>query len=98
TPRTRLFPYTTLFRSVDRGSNEKAKKRSKQRMITVRYFARLKEIAGKEEEQLSLSHSTVQELITWAIQTYDGFASEMKSSLVARSEEHTSELQSRFDL
>lgn len=59
-------------------------------MITVRYFARLKEIAGKEEEQLSLSHSTVQELITWAIQTYDGFASEMKSSLVAVNEEYAS--------
>ncbi|CAH0121124.1 Molybdopterin synthase sulfur carrier subunit [Paenibacillus sp. CECT 9249] len=42
-------------------------------MITVRYFAGMKEVTGKEEEHLPIRSMTVKELIEWAEKTYDRF-------------------------
>lgn len=42
-------------------------------MIRVRYFARLRELAGKGQETLDREQMTVQELLDWAEETYHGF-------------------------
>jgi sulfur-carrier protein len=57
-------------------------------MITILYFARLKEIAGKQQEKLALQSITVQELLTWAGSAYEGFPAESGSVLVAINEEY----------
>ena len=43
-------------------------------MITVLYFAGLKEITNKEEEKINWSNQTVKELMDWIEQTYQGFS------------------------
>ncbi len=43
-------------------------------MITIHYFARLKEITGKDRETLEKSGMKVNELIVWAEDTYHGFS------------------------
>src|SRR5690349_23979074 len=71
-PRSTLFPYTTLFRSlVER--------------IKVDYY-------GTEVPLQQLAGMNVPEARLLVIQPYD------KNAMKARSEEHTSELQSRRDL
>lgn len=41
-------------------------------MITVHYFAGLKEMTGVAEEQVDLSGNTVEELWQWAAEKYPG--------------------------
>lgn len=41
-------------------------------MITVRYFAGLKEVTGISQEQADLSGRTVQQLWQWAAEKYPG--------------------------
>lgn len=57
-------------------------------MITVLYFARLKEVTGKDQECLPLKAVTVRELIEWAGKTYEGFSSESGFIHVAINEEY----------
>ncbi|HIW31927.1 MAG TPA: molybdopterin converting factor subunit 1 [Candidatus Paenibacillus intestinavium] len=57
-------------------------------MITVRYFAGLKEITGTEQDYLPITSMTVGELIEWASNTYDGFSNAAHSILVAINEEY----------
>lgn len=57
-------------------------------MITVRYFAALKEVTGKEEERLAIRSTTVRALIEWAGQTYDGFSNHSGFLHVAINEEY----------
>ncbi|RUL52227.1 MULTISPECIES: molybdopterin converting factor subunit 1 [Lysinibacillus] len=40
-------------------------------MVTILYFARLKEIVGKEQEQLPFEGRTVKELLDYIEQQYD---------------------------
>lgn len=42
-------------------------------MITLHYFARLRELTGKGEESLDRAPMTVAELLDWAEETYPGF-------------------------
>ena len=42
-------------------------------MITVNYFARLRELTGKTEETIEQQSMTVNELLDWAEVTYPGF-------------------------
>ncbi|MCZ2260273.1 molybdopterin converting factor subunit 1 [Sporosarcina sp. G11-34] len=42
-------------------------------MITVHYFARLRELTGKSEEVIEQDSLTVRELLNWAEVTYPGF-------------------------
>src|SRR2546422_8833619 len=69
-PRSTLFPYTTLFRSVD--------------MVT-RGWAYLESLAGRRVTVVGLASSGVA-------------AARLLRAVGARSEEHTSELQSRLHL
>lgn len=55
-------------------------------MIHVRYFASLRDIAGKSEEWLDRSNWTVNELKQWVETTYPEFQN--KSVLVAVNEEY----------
>src|SRR5690349_23889196 len=75
-PRSTLFPYTTLFRSIDLGKDRMA-------------LQRLKEAAEKAKMELS----TVMETDITVESSIFAF-----SAASLRSEEHTSELQSRRDL
>src|SRR2546429_3939568 len=77
-PRSTLFPYTTLFRSLAASSQE-ASLRAREEFE----FARVATLAPSEE---LLSHKDI------------GSKSQNISSLGGRSEEHTSELQSRLHL
>ncbi|HSJ37440.1 MAG TPA: MoaD/ThiS family protein, partial [Planococcus sp. (in: firmicutes)] len=43
-------------------------------MITIHYFAGLKEVTGVAEEQVELSGRTVKELGQWAAEKYPGIA------------------------
>lgn len=45
-------------------------------MITVHYFARLRELTGKGQESLDRVSLTVEELLDWAEETYPGFGKE----------------------
>ncbi|QTD40557.1 molybdopterin converting factor subunit 1 [Sporosarcina sp. Te-1] len=45
-------------------------------MITVKYFARLRDVAGKGEETLDREELTVSELLDWAESTYPGFGAD----------------------
>ena len=42
-------------------------------VIKVHYFARLRELTGKSEETLEKNTITVEELLSWAENTYPGF-------------------------
>lgn len=55
-------------------------------MITVKYFARQRELAQKNEEAIEKDAMTVAELLDWAEQTYPGFVQE--GLLVAINEEY----------
>lgn len=57
-------------------------------MITILYFAGLKEITGKSQENVPLSETTVRELIDWATSTYEGFIFEHGAIHVAVNEEY----------
>lgn len=55
-------------------------------MITVHYFARLRELTGKGQETLDRAPLTVEELLDWAEETYPGFGKD--SIQVAVNEEY----------
>ena len=55
-------------------------------MITVQYFARLREHAWKGKEVIQREQMTVQELLDWAEETYPGFGKD--SIQVAVNEEY----------
>lgn len=42
-------------------------------MITVNYFARLRELTGLSQETIDRETMTVNELLDWAEKTYPGF-------------------------
>ena len=42
-------------------------------MIELNYFARLRELTGKDKETLDRDSIKVQELLDWAEETYPGF-------------------------
>lgn len=43
-------------------------------MITILYFAGLKELTGKSEEQVAFTNKTVKELLEWAQKKYVGLS------------------------
>src|SRR5690349_23976209 len=81
-PRSTLFPYTTLFRSIMRERNDEIAP-----LLTMEQ--------GKTLAEAKMEAMAAADVIEW-------FAEEAKRSygrvIPARSEEHTSELQSRRDL
>src|SRR3712207_6914851 len=87
-PRSTLFPYTTLFRSDGRQPVAR----------TLIEAAHLHLLAGEmvvDEVQLQTGIGSVAALRITADQLTEGIRSLLRHALVARSEEHTSELQSR---
>src|SRR2546422_8218597 len=72
-PRSTLFPYTTLFRSVDRVRLDERLGRER---------ARLVDLEGQQE-------AAREQRVRWQVDA---------AQVEARSEEHTSELQSRLHL
>src|SRR2546429_6718600 len=72
-PRSTLFPYTTLFRSLERFLEERGKK---EQAAMVRKISDMVQVSyTRQKEPLGLGHA-----------------------VLVRSEEHTSELQSRLHL
>lgn len=57
-------------------------------MITIRYFAKFKELTGKDQEILPITSMTVEELHDWVKQTYVGFEEFTSSVLIAINEEY----------
>ncbi len=57
-------------------------------MVELLYFAGLKEIVGREREQLPVQSLSVQELLGWVRDTYSGFPSDPGAVLVAVNEEY----------
>jgi len=55
-------------------------------MITLHYFAGLRELTGKSQEQADLAGKTVEDLMNWAADKYPGFGS--GSARVAINEEY----------
>lgn len=55
-------------------------------MITIHYFAGLKEVTGIAQENADLSGRTVEELWQWAVKKYPGI--EKGSSRIAVNEEY----------
>src|SRR5699024_12244965 len=84
TPRSSLFPYTTLFRSALRREFDN----------TRTYRRPLALIPGRLHHQLAVELLLPVMAGNQKTQTYAAIC----LARVARSEEHTSELQSRFDL
>src|SRR5207249_11748982 len=91
-PRSTLFPYTTLFRSraqglARAGGSERAERRAdRHRAVVVRPGAVCQAVARAGARGARLLRSRVEN------------DSGDRGRRPARSEEHTSELQSRFDL
>src|SRR3712207_8958518 len=81
-PRSTLFPYTTLFRSEVR-----VRDRDGECFLTVKHGTGV----AREEHETVISADLFEAL--WP--ATDGRRVEKRRLLVARSEEHTSELQSR---
>src|SRR2546430_12437782 len=77
-PRSTLFPYTTLFRSVGKASGEVVRRaQAAKKKVAV--------IAGRVEGLIGLH-------------ALDGEGKLLDAAGIARSEEHTSELQSQSNL
>ncbi|PSL40225.1 molybdopterin synthase sulfur carrier subunit [Planomicrobium soli] len=55
-------------------------------MITLHYFAGLRELTGKSQEQADLAGKTVDDLIEWAADKYPGL--QQGSARVAINEEY----------
>src|SRR3712207_8218391 len=82
-PRSTLFPYTTLFRSLKKQGNRKARAR------TMRKMTKARALLGALAMLMSLAFVTGCGLVADRIQAFKQGDEE------PRSEEHTSELQSR---
>src|SRR3712207_7375454 len=80
-PRSTLFPYTTLFRSEDRADRHHDRHEREQR-------------AEHEREHDERAHAADERLEEHA-RPLGALAGRVEERVVARSEEHTSELQSR---
>src|SRR5699024_12760301 len=93
-PTTTLFPYTTLFRSGE-GLEQLEPYRVKRAVIIAAGFgSRMVPITWNTPKPLVRVHGKkIVETLLDAIQ-----AAEIPEVILVRSEEHTSELQSRFDL
>jgi len=61
-------------------------------MIHIRYFARMQDVTGKEEERIPLVSASVQELLEWLKNTYPNFPYDNGSVLVAVNEEYAGPL------
>src|SRR3712207_8605827 len=86
-PRSTLFPYTTLFRSLYKDQKITEQERYKQVIKTLRWIAQREVIFGQHVHVGVPSEEAV-------IEAHNRL-SEQAPLLLARSEEHTSELQSR---
>src|SRR5699024_12182912 len=90
-PRPALFPYTTLFRSL----REKVKLKIKKQLVTSTSLV----TKGKNPGKYIAMHETDNTKPTATAQAHADLQSRGNDRDVSwRSEEHTSELQSRFDL
>src|SRR5437868_9880045 len=85
-PTSTLFPYTTLFRSYERDLVGARACLSFQSVAELRYWANVRRWGDARRQSLDVS------LRRYVVLPYDDAMSQQ------RSEEHTSELQSRFDL
>src|SRR5207249_5661988 len=90
-PRSTLFPYTTLFRS--RGSAASGPTADASMPSRDSREARLHHAGARQQRSPPPSAARLPTVAATA-----SFALRMQASTRARSEEHTSELQSRFDL
>src|SRR5207249_7682187 len=92
TPSSTLFPYTTLFRSLPRQELEEMSVPS----YGLTEVGICEEQMGEFTARLTVTGTTSTELV-WV--KVDGKVQRaVPASVKERSEEHTSELQSRFDL
>src|SRR3712207_8059200 len=82
-PRSTLFPYTTLFRS-----NQQSQEQGDRQVDEL--LEKLKELARRQEQEAERQRRRALEG-----QTASGGNSGAQQRALARSEEHTSELQSR---
>src|SRR3712207_7827648 len=78
-PRSTLFPYTTLFRSEEAA-------------LECRHRDRVHALAAYDDDAFRLTHRGEALRLTGEL---DGANTEALRAVLARSEEHTSELQSR---
>lgn len=74
---------------MDRRSAEKTRGRGGVALITLRYFARIKDVTGKAEETLNRDNISVSELLRWAEDTYSGFGK--RAVQVAINEEYAND-------
>src|SRR3989440_10350439 len=93
-PRSTLFPYTTLFRSVSKMSKKKKKlaRRSRSASKSSRSESEDSERSGRSSSSSSSPSPSRSPSPSPVRQAYIHFED------MGRSEEHTSELQSRSDL
>src|SRR3712207_8595218 len=90
-PRSTLFPYTTLFRSADPDFAQPGAESFNQIVARVRrVMERLAEVAS-ERRVVAVSHHNFLHFFLGVTMFGDDFT----PALMRRSEEHTSELQSR---
>src|SRR5699024_11318237 len=85
-PRPTLFPYTTLFRSLEESL-----------VVSFKLLVEVLLVALDTLEELELDLDSVL-FAELALSLTSVFSLSSDVSFAARSEEHTSELQSRFDL
>src|SRR3712207_9229440 len=90
-PRSTLFPYTTLFRSHDGRSSARINGRLAALGLLQEVGRELVEMAGQHEHHRIVARPAQRALLD----AYAGEDAVGSASEVARSEEHTSELQSR---
>src|SRR5689334_24295284 len=83
-PRSTLFPYTTLFRSVGFVRASKSASRHAERIVTAHFGA----LRGRNDLEPGPDNSIACHIV----------AGSPKATEASRSEEHTSELQSQFHL
>src|SRR5437588_5669893 len=86
-PRSTLFPYTTLFRSLDETKGEDGK------ALTMRQQMEL-----HRANPVCASCHRVMDPLGFALENFDATGKWRVADGTARSEEHTSELQSHSDL
>src|SRR5207249_8156789 len=98
-PRSTLFPYTTLFRSEYDHLHTMATWKEQERAMELIKEAMDHQLAGELDEAVRLYKESIALYPTADAHTYLGWTYSFQGRIdEARSEEHTSELQSRFDL
>src|SRR5699024_12598434 len=95
-PRSPLFPYTTLFRSEESMAavEEHTKKATEGQKLLY------SELSDSQKEAVDSMRDKWEDLAETSTSVFDRISDEAEVSFeeMKRSEEHTSELQSRFDL